>query len=392
MRILRLFGVTLTPEQARAITEALPLELVHVGGGSTSPAAFMEFLKLKSLRFFAGVGVSIDDEFLAKIGSLQQLTHLDLYGCSNVTDGGLVQLVANAPPKLTTLYLTAAKIGTNGLRALARLPHLSDLNLGKTQVDDNGLAELAACPILSRISLAETKVTKAGLASLQKAQPGCQIFVSNPDLAPSLYGAEYREAIRKLAIRGIPVMVMTNTSGGWVWIKGDEPFPAGDVVFAAAVSMWSEPVGIADLQLIAALSDVEKVTLGPLPPNGLRELLSLKNLTNLNSTGSQLSDEEVALLPSFKKLNRLQLTVRSDKQLEAIAQLPHLSWLAIGRGSKISDSGLKMLESARVLSTVYLPDVSQAAAQALANTRPDVQVFWQDKLLPAIDIDRQETK
>ena len=86
------------------------------------------------------------------------------------------------------------------------------------------------------------------------------------------------------------------------------------------------------------------------------------------------------------------LTVSNDQQLETIAQLPHLSWLDISVGSKITDNGLKVLESARVLSRVHLPDVSQTAAQSLANARPDVDVYWQNKLLPAIGPERQAVK
>ena len=146
---------------------------------------------------------------------------------------------------------------------------------------------------------------------------------------------------------------------------------------------------IADIKLMAQLSDLRIVGPGTLPPDGLRELLPLKNLTELGSHGSRLSDGEVALLSSFKKLHRVGLTVSNDKQLETIAQLPHLSWLDISVGSKITDNGLKVLESARVLSRVDIHDVSQTAAQSLANARPDVDVYWQNKLLPAIVPERQ---
>ena len=67
--------------------------------------------------------------------------------------------------------------------------------------------------------------------------------------------------------------------------------------------------------------------------------------------------------------------------LETIAKLPHLSWLQIKPGSKITDNGLKSLESARILSRLEVSNVSQAAAQSLANVRPDVDVSWEGKRL-----------
>ncbi|MBI5759727.1 MAG: protein kinase [Planctomycetales bacterium] len=374
----------------RTLAGCRRLQTLLVSDGSTTDATLSEMLQIPQLRSFEYDNVAVTDEFVARLGQLTQLYHFQLGACPLVTAEGLVRLAAAPPPKLQYLALGSTKTGVSGLRAVARLPHLQELNIGGPQLDDAWLTELAHCPTLSKVWLTNTRVTQAGTTELQKALTGCQIFVSKPEQAPPLYGPAYRDTIRRLMARGFGIMVTTNTLRGMTWIRSDDPFPKGDVVFAAAASaFYSSPVldaEKADLQLLAQLSDLQILALGKLPPDGLRELLPLKNLISLQ-IGSPLTDADIALLPSFPKLSTFGAILPSDAALETVAKLPHLSYLMISFGSKITDNGLKVLESARVLSNVDFgyTNISLAAAQSLANTRPDIIVTVKSQRLDPVE-------
>ncbi len=385
---------TLSGGAIRTLAGCRRLQTLFVSGGSTTDATLSETLKISQLRTVQFNKLAVTDEFVARLGQLPQLDSLQLYGCLLISNEGFGRMAAAPPLKLQTLILRDTKVGASGLRAISRLPHLQELSLADTQVDDAGLVELARCPTLAKVSLIDTPVTQIGTTELQKALAGCQILVGKSEQATPLYGPAYRDTIRRLMARRFGIGVMTNTSGGMGWIRGDEPFPKGDVVFAtAAWAGYALPAvdvvdtETADLQLLAQLSDLRSLNLKKMPPDGLRELLPLKNLTSLQIS-SPLTDADIELLPSFTKLSTFSAILPSDAALETIAKLPHLSNLIIPIGSKITDNGLKVLESARVLSSVDLAytDISIAAAQSLANARPDIVVTAKSQRLdPALN-------
>jgi serine/threonine protein kinase len=385
------WATTLSGGAIRTLAGCRRLQTLLVTGGSTTDATLSETLNISQLRMVQFNNLTVTDEFVACLGQLPQLDFVQLYGCKLISDEGLGRMAAAPPPKLKTLILRDTKVGASGLTAIARLPHLQELSLSNTQLDDAALVELALCPSLARVSLFDTPVTQVGTTELQKALAGCQILVRKPEQATPLYGPAYRDTIRRLMARGFGIMVTTNTAGGATWIRGDEPFPKGDVVFAEAASAsYSDSAVVAetvDLQLLAQLSDLRSLVLTKLPLDGLRELLPLKNLTSLQIS-SPLTDPDIALLPSFPKLSTLRVTVPSDAALETIVKLPHLSYLIIPIESKITDNGLKTLESALVLSNVDLgyTNISLAAAQSLANARPDIIVTAKDQRLDPVEL------
>jgi hypothetical protein len=147
LKELHLEQTTLSVEVARRIAETLSIETLTHGTSTTTPAAFLEFTKLRTLRYFSGVGVDVDDEFLAQVGQLKRLNHLTFNGCKKVTEEGVVCLSANPPPKLNTVALGGMKVVTvNSVRAIAQLPHLGTLGLGKSNISEGALAELQRCP------------------------------------------------------------------------------------------------------------------------------------------------------------------------------------------------------------------------------------------------------
>lgn len=374
-----------TRQFTRAIAEAWPLEQLDLGYHGTpnleDADAVMELLKLRSLRSLTLGGVAIDDNVVAKFGQLPALTDLFFYGCTNVRDDGFVRLAANPPLKLRSLGLGRTNVGARGLSAIAKFPHLNELYLDDVKLDDSAIAELVPSPVLVMLILNGTNVTSVGTASLQKSLSDCQIIVSKADQAPPMYGPEYREKIRKLTARGFHVDVWANSFNQTTTIKGEEPLPAGEVIGAIHVWGGPSPVETDDLKLIAQLPDLRELTLGELRPGAIRELLPLKNLRSINFPDQVFSDSDVELLASFKKLANLSINCNGDKQLELMSRFPHLRHLYF-RG-QITADGLKVLESARPLASVGFFGASEAAAQALANARPDVSVQWNGKRLEA---------
>jgi hypothetical protein len=97
-----------------------------------------------------------------------------------------------------------------------------------------------------------------------------------------------------------------------------------------------------------------------------------------------LTDDEIARLPSFKKLRELSLPLPNDAAVTTLAALPHLSKLNIKRNSKVTDACLKPLEGAEILNELEIEHtvpISRAAAAAFAAARPDVIVTWQGEEL-----------
>lgn len=376
---------TLAPGAIQALAECRPLQSLHVVFGSAAVTTLAESLLIPQLRNLDFHGVALTDELFARLGQLRQLLNLQIYACTGVTEEGLVRLAAAPPPKLQTITLNGLQLRPKGMKAIASLPHLNSLDIGQTQLDDAALLELIHCPSLTSVNLrSEPGVTQAATTELQRALANCQMCVASPEQAPPLNTTvAYRDTIRQLMAQGFSINVYTDAVQFQTWISSDDPFPKGEVVFAAAVSTARSQSGSqvpeerADLQRIAQLPDLRAVTLGMLPPDGLGELLPLKNLSELWITTGVLTEAEVALLPSFSKLTDLKAKIPSDAALTTIAKLPHLSRLTFHHESQYTAAGLKALETAATLSQVDLgySNISSEAAQSFANARPDVIVL-----------------
>lgn len=385
---LNLEQTTLSVEVARRMAETLSIEtLTHVTG-ATTPGAFLEFVKLRTLRFIQTY--VIDDEFLAQVGQLKRLHRLHCGG-KMVTEEGLVRLAANPPPKLNDLSVGINAITVKGTRAIAQLPHLGTLNLGKLSIREGALAELQRCRALGQLNLMDSNVTQAEVTALQNALKGCRIIVSKVEQATAHDDQAYRDTVRQLMARGYSVLVTTNTSKGETWVRDQQAFPPGDVLFVGAITSDNgKPASssLDDLRLIAKLRDLTMVGLNRWPADGLRELAPLQNLMNFG-LAQPLSDAEAAVLASFPKLNTLEVTISSDASLQSIARLPHLSSLELHLMPDAGVNSLKPLEAVAPLCELYLSSggkhLTEADAQAFANARPDVVVTWQGKRIKSSD-------
>lgn len=259
--VIHFVGTTVGTGALRTLAGCPRLYSIQVNGGSTTDTTLAELLEIPKLRSLL-LGVPVSDEFVAHLGQLPQLQILSFGSGKQLSEDAFVRLAAAPPAKLQTLYLPPdMKIGVSGLRAIARLPHLQVLMVYVTDVDDAAISELAGSPTLAHLLLWSTRVTQAGTTSLQKALGGCQILVKKAEQAPPLYGPAYRDTIRRLMARGFEIGVKTNTSVKG--IRGDDPFPPGDVLTAEQVITISIVVQKADLQLILQLSDLRGSSLEP---------------------------------------------------------------------------------------------------------------------------------
>jgi hypothetical protein len=110
--------------------------------------------------------------FLARTG--QQLLHLDLDHCGNITDARLSEL-AGSCPRLENVNLSRCQSITDGAAAsLAKhCPGLHSLSLSNTRIGDAGLALLGEdCRGMKQIGLRGLKIRDAGLAKFAELCPG----------------------------------------------------------------------------------------------------------------------------------------------------------------------------------------------------------------------------
>src|SRR5690606_32828897 len=103
-----------------------------------------QFKNLKVLNLWNG---SLDDDGVALLGDLTQLTNLSLQSCTAVT---------------------SASADT-----LAKLTNLESLNLSETGFDDEGLAKLEGLKKLKTLDLSRTDVSDEAVKEFEKTHPGC---------------------------------------------------------------------------------------------------------------------------------------------------------------------------------------------------------------------------
>jgi hypothetical protein len=134
------------------------------GGFKPTPA------NLAGLRALARVqrlelllGMYADDAALRNLGTLRNLSLLGLHGAS-ITDDGLAPL--ERLPQLEDLNLRETKITDAGLAHVGCMKALRVLNLSATAISDDGLKHLASLGALEELDLAGTRIGDAGLAHL----------------------------------------------------------------------------------------------------------------------------------------------------------------------------------------------------------------------------------
>ncbi len=98
--------------------------------------------------------------------SVDQLTHLSLYGQRGITDDDIKKLAQ--AKQLTWIELYGTSVTDEGLEHLAALTQLESLFLGETGISDAGLAKLSPLTQLKCLNIQKNpKITDAGLATLR---------------------------------------------------------------------------------------------------------------------------------------------------------------------------------------------------------------------------------
>ncbi len=113
-----------------------------------------------------------------------------------------------------------------------------------------------------------------------------------------------------------------------------------------------DPVSASSPEVVASLSsDVTDVIVGFLDDNMANELARLAGLVRLLHAGSSsITDAGVRRLATIRHLEILDLEWSvdiTDDCLEALAELPRLSWVDLSFCRKLSESGLQRLHATR---------------------------------------------
>ena len=119
-------------------------------------------------------GPNITDESLAYLRQMSDLTHVEFYGLSRVTDvgyGHLGKLV-----QLQSLGLQKCELTDARFKLIRGLVHLENLHLLATEITDESLELMANMKKLTRLHVRQTQVTPEGVKELQKALPNCEIL------------------------------------------------------------------------------------------------------------------------------------------------------------------------------------------------------------------------
>jgi hypothetical protein len=104
------------------------------------------------------------DELLRDVSRIDGITSLELGGSKMLTDDGVRHLARL--PHLKHLDLSGTAITDRALDVLRGLPELETLSLAMTHVTDAGIAQLSACAKLERVNLSWTRTGDAAIKSL----------------------------------------------------------------------------------------------------------------------------------------------------------------------------------------------------------------------------------
>ncbi len=218
---------------------------------------------------------------------------------------------------LTQLNLAHTQISDTGLREIKELQNLTVLCLEGTQVTDAGLNEIKSLEKLKNLNLRHTGVTGAGLDELRHSLPNATIFPFVPFRAA--------EKLRESEAIGEIVRL-----GGT--IERDDTLP-GRSVTGVAFRVGSD-VGDEDVALLRPFTELKKLELSgtEIAPAGLKQLSRMNNLTSLSLNSTRIGDRGLKELKGLKNLTTLDINRAgiTDAGLKELAQLENLTTLNLG--------------------------------------------------------------
>lgn len=259
----------LTNECMKSIAKISTLRALDIRGCvQIKDDGLLALAPLKNLVDFKHRGFNVTNDGLAVFGELPQLRGLVMQDAANVDDGGMKYL--EALDSLTSLDMTGTSMEDPGLAALSGTK-LKDLRLRNTLVEGTGLDQLASSyETLTYLDLNESFASDEGLAKIAPFKNletllVWQTAVTNQGLAV----LSELPTLKKLTLKAL-----------------------GDVTDA----------GMAQVAQATTLVDLDLSESG-VTDEGLAKLHGLKNLTTLNVANTDVTSEGVeaikAAIPSL---------------------------------------------------------------------------------------------
>ncbi len=289
--------------------------------------------QLEEVRLY---GLTLDANTWRHIGSMQNLTHLDVAG-SNIQDSDLTRF--SCLTSLNVLRLDQTSISNEGWRQLKLPPKLTVLGLSSTDITElelDGLAELVL------LQIGETQLNSLRLRNLPMLEfahsittGGAPIRVEMVNL-PKLSAIELSaHCVETLELSRLPALTHLDLSYSTI----DD-------------SMLDNLSELASLQHLSLHdTDITDVTMS--------RIVSMASLDRLDVENTEVSDEGLSYLSEDHPLTVLNLTGTrvTDRGLKSLNQLTSLELLYLGR-NEIEGPGLEHIGELSDLKKLSLGETS----------------------------------
>eukprot|EP00193_Tetraselmis_chui_P004127 CAMPEP_0177767756 /NCGR_PEP_ID=MMETSP0491_2-20121128/9316_1 /TAXON_ID=63592 /ORGANISM="Tetraselmis chuii, Strain PLY429" /LENGTH=651 /DNA_ID=CAMNT_0019284435 /DNA_START=185 /DNA_END=2140 /DNA_ORIENTATION=- len=300
---------------------------------------------------------------LSHIRQLTNLAHLDIAGCTEVTDEAVLELRHLTGLRFLSLS-DCCELTDRGLQVLSSLRSLTTLNLGRyvyadvMQATDAGLAALRHLTNLTQLDLHESGdgVTDRGLGHLAELTTLTSLNIA--------------------LCQGI-------TDSGLLALRRLTGIVQLDIHSCRGIS----DEGIHFLTALTSLRQLNLSACRQLTDDGLGALQQLTSLQHLDmGTCCLLSDEGLAQLSSrLKHLTHLNLTrcaALSDRGISALRALTSLTHLNFRSCAAVTDTGLASLSPLTSLTYLDITDchrITACGCAVLLRHRPRLEIDGQSK-------------
>ncbi len=328
---------------------------------------------LKELRLG---NTNISARGLKYIVNLKSLERLDIG--NNLTNGGMAQI--SQLPKLKCLYIVEHRLTNTGLSYISKLNALEELSLSGGPLSDSALAYIAKLPSLKYLLLSGDNFTDDGMAYIKNNQSLRILHFGNLNRLTdeALFHLSQMPRLERLALhynRNI-------TDAGIVHLTKLKSLKMLDI--------YNSQITDEGLAHLAKIESLENLTLpgASVTDAGVEHIAQLHDLRHLwivSGSSSPLTDKSLFYIGTLENLKKLSIggTSLTDKGMKHIAKLVNLKELTIfsadltnnglaeltgldslkdfylGRGTNVSISGLKSLNSLRKLQKLTLYDIRQ---------------------------------
>ena len=258
-----------------------------------------------------------------------------LHAAGQMTDAILADI--SRVENVTALDLSGSKALTDeGVRHLARLPHLKHLDLSGTAVTDRGLAVLRELPALETISLSQTRITDAGAANLaycdELRRVELQWTRTGEGAIRALTGKSHLSHLSTGHLMTDPDIALLREIPMFRKWHGNQP----------SMALMSYRCGPNYLCLRGSFTD-----------RGVAHLRGLDGLFGLNLDDSHLALTSAALAPlvSLPNLGWLAVDAKDD-WMPYIAEMPRLRFLG-AQDTTAGDEGFVALSKSRSIEYIW---------------------------------------